>query len=89
MRHFYGNHQHVVLQCYYTYKFLLGKLTNRKGNVIPTRKLASQFNMPEKLIAAGLGPCLNISPPRNRGMGPKKEWKFKTPFTRCRVNSED
>jgi hypothetical protein len=43
-----------------------------KGNVIPTRKFASQFNIPEKLIAGGLGPCLNSSPPRNRGMGPRK-----------------
>jgi hypothetical protein len=44
-----------------------------KGNVIPTRKFASQFNIPEKLIAGGLGPCLNSSPPRNAGMGPREE----------------
>ncbi len=44
-----------------------------KGNVIPTRKLASQFNIPEKLIAGGLGPCLNNSPPRNKGIGPRNE----------------
>ena len=43
-----------------------------KGNEIPTTKLANQFNMPEKLITAGLGPCLNISLPRKRGMGPNK-----------------
>jgi hypothetical protein len=47
-----------------------------KGNVNPTTKLASQFNIPEKLIAGGLGPCLNSSPPRNKGMGPRKEIKI-------------
>lgn len=50
-------------------------LTRIKGKVIPTAKFASQFNIPEKLIAAGLGPCLNNSPPRNSGIGPNKVFK--------------
>ena len=48
-------------------------LTNINGTVIPTRKFASQLNKPEKLIAAGLGPCLNSSPPRNKGIGPSEK----------------